>query len=111
VVLPKSDLAFTAPGALIVMATGILMAFDYGDEFWQIKWIQWGLILFGISGMLWIALLIPIQVRQARLARSFQDGGEIPDEFWRLGRQWMLFGIPSTILPFINLYFMVFKPL
>ncbi|HXH19323.1 MAG TPA: DUF2269 domain-containing protein [Chitinophagales bacterium] len=105
-----TDFVFTATGAALIAATGIAMAINFNEEFWRVPWILHGIILFGISGILWAAFLIPIQVKQARLAKNFQHDGDIPPEFWRLGRLWMLFGIPATILPYVNLYFMVFRP-
>lgn len=62
------------------------------------------------SGLLWVAILIPVQIKQARLARGFAANGPIPDEYWRLNRVWLWVGILATVLPAANLYFMVFKP-
>jgi uncharacterized membrane protein len=53
--------------------------------------------------------LIPIQVAQARLARAFENGGEISERYWRLNRQWYVWGIAATVLPLLNLYVMVHK--
>lgn len=73
-------------------------------------WLVWGQALFFLSGLLWVAILIPAQIKQARLARGFAGGGPIPDEYWRLNRIWLWIGILATVLPAANLYFMVFKP-
>lgn len=73
-------------------------------------WLVWGQALFFLSGLLWVAILIPLQIRLARLARGFAGGGAIPDEYWRLNRVWLWVGILATVLPAANLYFMVFKP-
>ena len=74
-------------------------------------WLLWGQGLFFVSGLLWVAILIPVQIRQARLARGFAGGGPIPAEYWRLNRIWLWVGILATVLPVANLYFMVFKPI
>lgn len=73
-------------------------------------WLVWGQVMFFASGVLWVAILIPLQIRLARLARGFAGGGAIPDEYWRLNRVWLWVGILATVLPAANLYFMVFKP-
>ncbi len=73
-------------------------------------WLVWGQAMFFLSGLLWVAILIPLQIRLARLARGFAGGGAIPDEYWRLNRVWLWVGILATVLPAANLYFMVFKP-
>jgi uncharacterized membrane protein len=104
-----ADAVFTAPGAVLVLVTCVLMAPTYGGEFWRVPWLAWGLALFGASAVIWAAVLIPIQVNQSRLARAFSDG-TIPDEYWRLGRRWMMWGALATLLPLVNVYFMVFKP-
>jgi hypothetical protein len=54
-------------------------------------------------------VLIPTQVRQARIARSLSAMEPIPDEYWRLSRRWQLFGAVAVALPLVNIYWMVFK--
>lgn len=36
--------------------------------------------------------------------------GVIPERYWFLGWLWVVFGTAATVLPLINLYWMVFKP-
>src|SRR5206468_718952 len=43
-------------------------------------------------------------------ARLFADGGTFPNRCWRLGRVWIVLGIVATILPPLNRYWTVFKP-
>lgn len=105
-----TDFVFTGIGAALVLATGLLMAYQYFDDFLKIKWIAWGLSLFMLSGVIWATALIPIQIKQAQLARKFAEDNHIPSEYWRLGKIWMILGIIATILPLLNVYFMVFKP-
>ncbi len=76
----------------------------------SIKWLSWGYWLFIISGIIWITVLIPVQIMQAKMVRQFADGGDIPDRNWMLGRLWNIFGILATVIPLANLYWMVFKP-
>ncbi len=105
-----TDVVFTGLGAVLVLVSGMLMIVPYGIEFWNVAWLMWGLSLFVVSGLVWILILVPIQMKQARLARAFADGGEIPDSYWRLGRLWMIFGLIATALPLVNVFLMVFKP-
>lgn len=104
-----TDYVFTAGGVALVLATGIGNAVISHMDYRNIRWLSWGMGLFIASGVIWIAILIPVQVKQARLAREFAITGSIPDEYWSLGRVWMGFGITATILPLINIYWMVFK--
>lgn len=105
-----TDFAFTATGALLIIVAGQVMAQDYGGVFSGPLWLTLGWSLFIASGVIWLTILIPIEVMQARLARGFRNGGTIPERYWRLSLLWAIFGVIATILPLINVYLMVFKP-
>ncbi|MQX36216.1 DUF2269 family protein [Roseospira navarrensis] len=109
-----TDWVFTAGGVALILASGYAMAALTG---WLTPWggfgpgwLQWGFGLFLASGVLWGAILIPIQIVQARMARRFQDGGPIPAVYWTLSRVWLWVGIVAILLPALNLYLMVVKP-
>lgn len=106
-----TDYLFTGLGAALILVTGLTMAATADEPLWKARWFAWGFGLFAVSGIIWTAALIPIQVKQSSLARVFKEDGNIPDQYWRLGRLWMIFGLVATVLPLLNLYFMVFKPL
>jgi uncharacterized membrane protein len=104
-----TDVAFTATGAALIATAGAVLANDFGGISGP-SWITWGASLFFTSGAIWIAVLLPIQVRQARQARLFAVDRVIPSSYWRLARLWYVFGTVATLLPLASLYFMVFKP-
>jgi uncharacterized membrane protein len=105
-----TDIAFTATGAVLIVVAGQAMASEFGGVFGGPLWLTLGWSLFIASGVIWLALLVPIEVMQERLARSFRDASTIPDRYWRLSRLWAVFGLIATVLPLFNLYLMVFKP-
>ena len=105
-----TDFIFTAGGALLVLITGIGNAHMLRMDYWHVRWLAWGFWLFILSGAIWALILVPIQVQQAHLAATFAEGGGIPEKYWRLGWLWIVFGIIATLLPMMNLYWMVFKP-
>lgn len=105
-----TDIAFTAIGAGLIITTGLWMAGSHAEIF-QSTWLRWGFILFLVSGVVWVTVLIPIQIRQARLVRGFGRDSEIPQAYWRLAKRWAVFGTIATLLPLVNLYLMVFKPM
>jgi uncharacterized membrane protein len=72
-------------------------------------WLAWGMALFVASGVIWIAALIPLQAKLARLARGFAAGGQIPQQYWRLSRYWNFWGVLAILLPLAVVYLMVFK--
>lgn len=103
-----TDYVFTATGAAIVLAGGWMAAASQGLP--PSFWLSWGLGLFTASGIIWAAILIPVQHRQARMAREFEVSGIIPVEYWRLCRLWVIWGVIATVLPLFNIYLMVVKP-
>ena len=105
-----TDIAFTATGAALIVVSGQVMAREWGGVFGGPLWLTVGWSLFIASGVIWLVLLVPIEVMQERLARSFRDAPAIPGRYWRLSRLWAVFGVIATVLPLLNLYFMVFKP-
>ena len=105
-----TDFVFTAGGGALLLLGGLGNALWYGMDYLHIPWLSWSLGLFIASGVIWAAILIPVQIKQARLARAFAKGGSIPAEYRRLGRIWNGFGLLATMLPLIAVYLMVFKP-
>ena len=104
-----TDWLFTFGGSSLLAAAGYANVFMHGLSL-STPWLWWGQGLFILSGLLWLGILIPVQIKQARLARGFAGGGPIPAEYWRLNRLWLAVGLVATVLPSVNLYFMVFKP-
>jgi uncharacterized membrane protein len=105
-----TDYVFTAGGAAILLAAGWGNAASHGMDVFHIHWLSWSVWLLSATGLIWVAILIPIQVRQARMAQEFSVSGAIPAEYWRLGRLWAIWGFILTLLPLVNLYWMVMKP-
>lgn len=100
-----TDLLFTATGALGVVITGHLMAVPLGGEASH-PWIRWSYILFGLSGLIWAFVLLPIQLRQrSLLSRS----DRITAEYLQLSKVWQISGAVATVLPLPILYFMIAK--
>ena len=105
-----TDWIFTAGGVAFLVAGAYGMAFVAGLDLRGTTWLVWGQALLAISGLIWVFILIPTQIAQARQARAFDSGGPIPDSYWRHNRRWMIWGVIATIVPLANLYLMVFKP-
>ncbi|MRD73643.1 DUF2269 family protein [Rhodocyclus tenuis] len=106
-----TDIVFTFAGAALVLLTGLTNAYLSGWTNPVVRWIGWSSALFLLSTLLWVFVLIPLQIHQARLARQFAAGGDIPPRYWRAERVWIGVGVLATVLVLANLYWMVFKPL
>ena len=104
-----TDIAFTAPGAILIAVSGGVLAGDVGGVTGP-GWLTTGVILFALSGVIWLTILVPTQVRQTRLARRFKHEATVPDLYWRLALLWYVFGSIATILPLANVFIMTVKP-
>jgi uncharacterized membrane protein len=100
-----TDLLFTATGAIGVVFTGHLMAGQYGGDTAH-PWITWSYLLFGASGLIWMLILVPIQLRQRKL---LQRTTQITNEYLHWSRVWQVSGAVATLLPLPILYLMVTK--
>jgi uncharacterized membrane protein len=105
-----TDWIFTAGGVVLILIGGYGMAAIAGLDLRGMTWLVWGQAILIASGLIWVGVLIPTQMAQARAARAFAHGGAIPESYWRHGRRWLIWGIIATIVPLANLYIMVFKP-
>ncbi len=105
-----TDWAFTLSGVVLILVGGYGMAAAAGYDLRSTSWLVWAQAAFLASGVIWAAILIPVQIRQARLAEGFENGGAIPALYWRLNRRWYFWGVLATLIPLTNLYVMVAKP-
>lgn len=105
-----TDFVFTGLGAALIIISGRMMSAKFG-QIDDVLWLSWGWWLFIASGLIWLLILIPTQIKQAKLAKVFSTQTTIPENYWVLSKYWAVFGMIATMLPFANLYFMVFKPL
>lgn len=104
-----TDWVFTAGGAALILIGAYGMAAVASIDLRQ-SWLLWGQGLFIASGVIWLLILIPTQIAQARQARAFASGGAIPESYWRRSQRWSIWGTAATLIPLANLYFMIFKP-
>jgi uncharacterized membrane protein len=103
-----TDWVFTLGGVALVAVGGIGNALLNGLPM-TTTWLALGNALFAVSGVIWIAILIPLQMKLVRMAREFASGAAIPARYWKLEKLWGLFGGIATVLPLANIVVMVFK--
>jgi uncharacterized membrane protein len=106
-----ADNVFTGPGILVLLGTGIAMVGLTGWARFQELWLSLSLILLIITGIIWAAVLMPMQIRMARLARQSAASGSLDPAYQRASKIWAIFGGIATLLPIIILFLMVLKPL
>lgn len=102
-----TDLIFTLTGALLVVYTGSLMAHRYdGTPAASQTWITWSYMLLGLSGLIWLLVLVPIQLRQRMLLKRDQA---VTTEYLKLSRIWQISGAIATVVPLPIVYLMIIK--
>ncbi len=104
-----TDFIFTGGGVVILLAAGMFNVYLHGLSY-SAKWLSHGMGIFLLSGIIWVAVLIPVQIKQANMAKAFAVSNEIPASYWKLCTTWNFFGLLATLIPLMNLYWMVFKP-
>ena len=105
-----TDFVFTAGGATLLFAAGIANIIIYDIDIMATPWILWGLALFSLSGIIWLTILIPIQIKQAHEAKRFTTKTIISQVYWKRETQWYIYGIIATLLPLASVLLMVVKP-
>lgn len=104
-----TDWSLTGGGILLIVIGGYGMVWSAGMAL-TAPWLLWGQMLFVASGLIWLFILVPIQIRQARITEKLSDSSPIPDIYWQLGRRWLVWGIAATVPLIAAVYVMIAKP-
>lgn len=104
-----TDIAFTAWGAGLIMVGGYGMLWTSGIRPWSTPWLVWSQLGFFVSGAIWVAALIPLQVKQRRAADDALRAGRPHPDFARLRRQWFAWGFAATVPLVAAMWFMIVK--
>lgn len=104
-----ADFVFTIPGLILIVVSGITMAVRTGISMHGFNWLTLSLILFAITGVIWLAILIPLQRAMIRHSAACIESGNISKSYVKASRLWDVFGIIATLLPIVILYLMISK--
>ena len=102
-----TDLIFTFFGSIGIVWTGFGLSQNFGGYQGHL-WIQWSYSLLALSGLIWLFVLVPIQLKQRSLLRQSDT---LTPAYWRLSRIWQIAGGVATLLPLPIVYLMVTKSL
>ena len=105
-----ADWIFTLAGIVFILVGGYGAAGVAGLPLTGPAWLVIGQLLFAVSGLIWLGVLVPIQIRQARMARSMTHGSALPAQYRRDSRNWLIWGIVATVPLVAAIYVMVAKP-
>lgn len=106
----RSDRLFTVPGVVGIIVTGIAAAMYAGFPILRTGWILWTLILFIVSGIIFMLRVAPLQRELRAMAQAGASGGFDYARYHALARRWEAWGIASLLTPVIGLVLMVLKP-
>jgi uncharacterized membrane protein len=102
-----SDRYFTVPGVIGIIITGVITA-HYGHfPLLRTGWILWTLILFGISGLVFMLRVAPLQ----RQLKSLAEGAFNFAAYRATARRWELWGAIALLTPLAGMVLMVLKPI
>lgn len=104
-----ADYFFTIPGLVLIIISGCTMAGRSGASFSGWNWLTLSLILLAVTGFIWLAVLIPLQLKMIRFSAACVEEGAVSAEYRVASRRWAIFGIAATLLPIVILYLMVMK--
>lgn len=106
----RADRIFTIPSVSLLLLAGIGAAMHGGYPIFGTGWILWSLVLLGISGFAFSAMLAPVQRKIRTLTEA---GGKPSDSEWQklqtLIRQWNIWGFVAWFTPFLALLMMIMK--
>ncbi len=103
-----ADVFFTVPGIFLLITNGDILSEQWGGIF-HVSWIVASLVLFALSGIVWIGLLLRYQNSLIALSESL-DGEKDPFGFFTVLHRWYFWGAIATLLPLLSLVLMFLKP-
>ena len=104
----RADRFFTMPGVIILLIFGIGAALHGGFNLINTGWIFWSIIMYIISGVAFMAKVVPIQKKIVALVKDEAKFGW--DEYSKLTKHWDVWSSLATITPWIAVILMVLKP-
>ena len=107
----RSDRLFTIPGVIIILVAGFGAAIVAHLPLFRTAWVGAGIVLFTITGIIFMARVAPLQRQMRDLARSSSDPATFDwTRYEKLSRGWAMWGSIALLAPVIAAAIMVFKP-
>jgi uncharacterized membrane protein len=107
----RSDRLFTIPGVVGIIVTGIAAAIYGNFPILRTGWILWTLILFMVSGLIFMIRVAPLQRQLRALAEAAAQSGTFDYARYRaLAVRWEVWGAAALLTPLAGLALMVLKP-
>lgn len=105
-----ADWLFTLVGIILIIVGGYGMVLVSGMDPFGTNWLVWGQLLFLASGLIWVGILVPLQIRQNRVEKTLDAGLALPEQYRRDARTWLIWGIVATVPLVAATYVMIAQP-
>ncbi len=105
-----TDWSLTFWGVVLTIIGGYGAVFVAGMDPLGDAWLVWGQGFFLASGLIWLGLLVPIQIRQSRAAKGFAQAGAVPEAYRADSRRWIVWGLLATVPLVAATWVMIAKP-
>lgn len=99
-----ADLWLTLVGGTLLTASGLWMSLEHRLAWDGTPWLRHGAYALGASTLIWLAVLVPDQVRMVRLADAGDAAG-----LRRVYRRWAVLGWAATAALVAGLWVMIAK--
>lgn len=107
----RSDRLFTVPGVLGIIASGLAAAIYGHFSILRTGWIFWTLVLFSVSGIVFMLRVAPLQRQLRALAEDGRQSGAFDyARYHVLAVRWEIWGAIALLSPVAGLVLMVLKP-
>lgn len=110
-VMNRLDLFVTPVSILLLLGSGFILAGRAGMPILETRWLAWSLVLFGLTGLLFVVGALPAQRRIERLLEDSEYQAQDEDGWWnayrRLSRRWLAVAGTSFVLTVGILYLMI----
>lgn len=107
----RSDRIFTVPGVIGIIISGFAAAIHGNFPILRTGWILWTLILFSVSGLLFMMRVVPLQRQLRALAEAGAQSGTFEyARYHALAVRWEIWGAAALLAPVAGLVLMVLKP-
>jgi uncharacterized membrane protein len=105
-----ADKIFTLPGVLVITAGGIMAAIKGGYPLLGTGWIFWSIILFTLSGIMFMAKVGPLQTKMKNyLEESVSNNNYDKAQFTKYMTEWERWGVLSLLTPLLAFLLMILK--
>jgi uncharacterized membrane protein len=107
----RSDRIFTVPGVVGIIVTGVGAAIYGNYPLLRTGWILWTLILFSVSGLVFVIRVAPLQRQLRAFAKAAVESGTFEYAQYRaLAVRWEVWAAAALLTPVAGLVLMVLKP-